>query len=802
MEQNLGRYGEWTQLSNHFDELTRVGLGQLATEIDSGALAPEAAVDEFLYATAEARWSHAREILPELDDLPHLNRHQLVEAFSDLDRARMRDVQVLIRAKHLEQLPKGAVGEMGFIRGQIAKTRGHLSIRKTIGAASAMVRRIKPVLLMSPISIAQFLPPGSITFDMLVIDEASQVRPEDALGAVARAKQIVVVGDQKQLPPTSFFDRLTDNVDDEEEFESEEGIIPGAAKATEMESILTLCEARGRIPRMLEWHYRSRDPSLIRVSNAEFYGDRLVLPPSPLQLDDNYGLKFSRVPGVYSSKSLGGGRPGTNRIEAEAVTKALATHARNWPALSMGVVAFSKAQSDMVTEVLEVARRHDPVLDSFLRTGKAEDVFVKNIENVQGDERDVILITVGYGPHEANGRLHSVNFGPVNTDGGERRLNVLISRARVRCEVFASFDPSDIDLTRTTHDGPRILKRFLEFAKSGHFDQPLGTGQEADSPFEEDVGRAITALGYPADPQVGSAGFRIDLGVRHPERTGQYILAVECDGATWHRALWARERDRMRQQVLEGLGWRFHRIWSTDWFQRRDQEIARLRAALEDAKNYAIEGVTVPGANRSDAARDETQAGLETVTVDDDSGAMLASSLKASAYQKATFQIQAKMEPHEVPVRQLAEIVVKIVGIEGPIHSEEVARRISTVFAKGRTGARIQAVTNSALALTKRQRQLLAEGSFWMTADQKANPPVRDRLGETLPTTKAAYLSPLEIRAAAALIEADSGAVATEELTRAVCRLLGYLREGKDLHSHIRDALRRRNPKSKTLEED
>lgn len=271
---------------------------------------------------------------------------------------------------------------------------------------------------------------------------------------------------------------------------------------------------------MLEWHYRSRDPSLIRVSNAEFYGDGLVLPPSPLQLDPDYGLKFRRVPGVYARGGSGLGRQGTNRIEAEAVVKVMADHARAWPDLSLGAVAFSKAQADMLTEVLELHRRRDPVLDAFLREGKSEDVFVKNIENVQGDERDVILISVGYGPQEPGGRLSAMTFGPVNGEGGERRLNVLFSRARVRCEVFASFDPGDIDPSRVSRDGPRVLKRFLDYAKTGVMDVRAPTGLEADSPFEEDVAAVITSLGFLADTQVGSAGFRIDIGVRHPERPG------------------------------------------------------------------------------------------------------------------------------------------------------------------------------------------------------------------------------------------------------------------------------------------
>jgi hypothetical protein len=341
MRDQLDRYGEWAHLAHCIGVLHQAKLGPLIDAVTEGAVKPEHAVSEFAYACAEARWQHARGCRPGLADLRTLNRHELVEVFRGLENDRMEDVQQLILSRHFEQLPKGAVGEMGFIRGEIGRKRGHKPIRRVMKAAGSMLQRIKPVFLMSPISAAQFLPPGSVDFDLLLIDEASQVRPEEALGGIARARQIVVVGDQKQLPPTSFFDRLTGDSSAEDEEEGDDTEVQGA-KATELESILTLCEARGLRQRMLEWHYRSRDPSLIRVSNAEFYGNGLVLPPSPLELDANYGLKFRNVRGVYSSRSRGGGRASTNKIEAQEIVAAMAQHARDWPHLSLGVVAFQR----------------------------------------------------------------------------------------------------------------------------------------------------------------------------------------------------------------------------------------------------------------------------------------------------------------------------------------------------------------------------------------------------------------------------------------------------------------------------
>lgn len=783
MAANTARYGEWSQLAAAIRTAIERGAAAVVDGVIDGRIDKERAVEEYLYGCAEARWNAARAARPELNRLPQLDRHDLVHLFRKLEKDRIEATKTLILSRHFDQIPKGVVGEMGVIRGEIARKRGHKPIRWVMRNAGNMMQRIKPVMLMSPISVAQFLPAGSITFDLLVIDEASQIRPEDALGVIARARQIVVVGDQKQLPPTSFFDRLVDDQDNNDE-EDEEA--PVGATAADMESILSLCEARGLRPLMLEWHYRSRDPSLIQVSNAEFYGDGLVLPPSPLQLDPDYGLKFRRVPGVYARGGSGTGRQGTNRIEAEAVVKAMAEHARKWPDLSLGVVSFSKVQAEMLTEVLELQRRRDPVLDAFLREGKAEDVFVKNIENVQGDERDVILISVGYGPTEANGRLAAMSFGPINGEGGERRLNVLFSRARVRCEVFASFDPGDIDPSRVSRDGPRVLKRFLDFAKTGIMDVRTQTALEADSPFEEDVAAVIRSLGYLADMQVGSAGFRIDIGVRHPDRPGQYLVAVECDGAAYHSALWARERDRLRQDILENLGWRFHRIWSTDWFHHREREIARLRDALDKARATMEHGIRVRGTNHAGiAAQPEPTEAVETDALD-----LAHLSLTAPDYQRANVTVRSTLQPHEVAVSELANLVTRIVELEGPIHEEEIARRVTSAFGLSRAGSRILEATLRAIKVALRQNSdLRKQGQFLLTAAQLEKVPVRNRASETGTLLKALYLPPMEIAAAAEMIRAESGDMEPEELVRAVARLLGFQRVGSDLSEVIQNAL-------------
>jgi hypothetical protein len=628
---------------------------------------------------------------------------------------------------------------------------------------------------MSPISVAQFLPPGQLKFDLLVIDEASQVRPEDALGAIARAGQIVVVGDQKQLPPSSFFDRvLADDSGEEALDDDAEGadLLGSAATAGSMESILSLCEARGLSSTMLQWHYRSRDPSLIAVSNLEFYDNALILPPSPLQRNPAYGLRFTRVDGIYDR---GGKRD--NRIEGEALVARVAEHARVDPQLSLGIVTFSTTQRNLITELLEGARRTDPVLDDFLREGQLEDVFVKNIENVQGDERDVILISVGYGPATPGGRLSSMTFGPVNQEGGERRLNVLFTRARVRCEIFASFEPGDIDPERVSRDGARILKRFLEFARDGRMTQTASSSGTPDSPFEEDVARVVEGMGFIADPQVGSSGFRIDLGIRHPDKPDTYLMAVECDGATYHSALWARERDRLRQDVLENLGWTFHRIWSTDWFYNRAVEIERLRSALDAAHAAAGSGIRLSGANRSRPAHVPAPAPVAAEPVPQ------AQALVMPPYQRAVFPADGDID---VPPAALADLAWRIVEAEGPIHVEEAARRMAASFGKEKAGARILATTSSALlAAQALNPALLREDDFYYTSAQASAPPVRDRALETGSTLKAKYIAPLEIKAALALAREHNAGGSDLDTIKSAASLLGFRRVGPDLQERI-----------------
>jgi very-short-patch-repair endonuclease len=772
---NIDRLDEWSRLRSADQALRHAAGDEIADAVAVGTLAPDQIRSTIRYVHAEAIYRTFAAGEAWATRLTAADKAEFVGGFREREKTRRGAIAQLIRGQHLAGLPRGGMGAMGIVRAEIGKRRGHKPIRRLIAEAGPVVQQIKPILLMSPISVAQFLPAGVMDFDLLVIDEASQVRPEDALGAIARAKQIVVVGDKKQLPPTSFFDRVISDTVEEEPDEEHEIPPVQVTGATELESILTLCEARGLTSRMLRWHYRSRHPSLIEVSNEVFYsenGGGLILFPSPSATREKDGLTLRRVNGAYDR---GGKRH--NVLEADAVAQAVAEHATRSPTRSLGVVTFSTAQRDTIAERLAVLRLQHEALNLFMREGVTEEFFVKNIENVQGDERDVILVSVGYGPRVAGNRLDSMAFGPVSTEGGERRLNVLFTRARYRTEVFVSFDSADINLERSRSVGARVLKRFLHYAETGSDHQPVVPDADPDSDFEVAVAAVIRGLGYRVDHQVGSAGFRIDLGVRRPDDEGRYMLAVECDGAAYHSAVWARERDRLRQEVLEGLGWRFHRVWSTDWFHRRTEETRRLEAALLMALNDKDVDVEEPDEAPDGEGSEDV---WETNPEEDGTPGDLPD------YTMADFPVLLTTEPHEVPISAMAPIVSKIVDIEGPVHAEEIARRVAALFGKHKAGSRIVASVRSALAYLKRTNpELLEEDGFWLNANQRASVPLRNRSRAPLSLRKASLLPPMEIAAAIMEVLRQNGALSWEELPRAVAILFGFQRTGPEFRPAV-----------------
>ncbi|MBR4172204.1 MAG: DUF3320 domain-containing protein [Kiritimatiellae bacterium] len=521
---------------------------------------------------------------PVLRDFLGNVQDEQIKRFWELDDRHASLSQQMIVAKLSARLPSARFGncpsgtELGVLKRECEKKSRHKPVRTLLESIPTLLPNLKPCLLMSPLSVAQYLPPQHEPFDVVVFDEASQITVPDAIGVIARGKQCVIVGDPKQLPPTTFFQRQQDAGDEP----------VSDTDIEELESILDECKASGISETYLQWHYRSRHESLIAFSNRYYYGNRLFTFPSSQKQNEQLGVSFQFVPdGVYDRcKSR------TNRVEAEAVVRAVMARLLD-PAFakkSTGVVTFSEAQQALIEDLMDDEREKHPEIEKFFSDDLEEPFFVKNLENVQGDERDAIFFSCGYAKDQ-NGKF-AMNFGPLNRVGGERRLNVAITRAKEQVVVFASIHATDIDLGRTQATGAMHLKNFLSYAEHGvsNLGIAAGTKQESDSRLEDEVAEFLRCQGYQVEKQVGCSGYRIDVGVMSRVAPDRYAIGIECDGEYYRNASSERDRDKLRRSVLEGLGWRMYRVWSAEWWFDAERAKAKLLAEVE----AAVEGKPAP----------------------------------------------------------------------------------------------------------------------------------------------------------------------------------------------------------------
>lgn len=725
LERRLNLWCAWRKTRN---TALAHNLAPLVDAIERGAVTPGRLRDAF--DTDYCRWwidtvVDEDEVLRSFVSAEHEKRiadfQALDERFTDLTRA-------YVRASLCAELPSpdGVTGssEWGLLRREMQRQRGHMPLRELLGRLPTATTKLAPCLLMSPLSIAQFLAADTGLFDVVVFDEASQIPVWDAIGAIARGRQVVMVGDPKQLPPTAFFDRAEAASDDDADVEGD------------LESILDECLGANLPVMSLSWHYRSRHESLIAFSNHRYYEGGLVTFPSPVTEDR--AVSFHYMPeGIYEK---GGGR--INKPEARALVDDLVARLKDpdfrTAKLTAGVVTFNSEQQKLVEDLLDEARRKAPELEPYFAEDALEPVFVKNLENVQGDERDVIYFSITYGP-DRSGAV-SMNFGPMNKIGGERRLNVAITRARHELRVFSSLRPEQFDLSRTAAEGVRDLKHFLEFAERG----PRALGEAVrgsvggyESPFESAVAAALAAKGWQVHPQVGVSAFRIDLAAVDPDAPGRYLAGIECDGATYHRSATARDRDKLREQVLRRLGWDIIRIWSTDWWHDAESALekvgSRLQGLLDESRARRTEQTQrlneAASAMRSSAeeVKSEVQIAVRDEDPDEDSlhsadglpsppsGHQVAADLMIARAPSsnensvllttrpvgtAQFQeadpatvvddINAEAFFESVYDTRLIAMIEHVAVVEGPVREDVLARRIARVHGWARTGARIR----------------------------------------------------------------------------------------------------------------
>ena len=792
------------------------GVGPAVAAIERGELGAAELAGAWERATLMA-WADA-----ELADTPALAQfhgaahHAHVAAFADLDRAALALVRARALVRLAERVPRVAAdpgGELGTLMHELKKQRGHRPLRRLFGEIPTLLPRLAPCLLMSPLSVAQYLDPALPRFDLVVFDEASQLPTADAIGALARGEAAVVVGDSRQLPPTRFFDAGAGAAaagDDAADPEAE-GV------AAELESVLDECVAQ-RLPELrLAWHYRSRHEDLIAFANQRYYGDRLQVFPAAHGSAD-LGVSWRRVEGVYDR---GGTRQ--NRAEAEAVVAEVLARLRD-PAQrtrSIGVVTFSRAQQELIEDLLDAACADDPELDGCVdgAPGGGEPVLVKNLETIQGDERDVVILSVGYGP-DARGAF-PLHLGPLSQRGGERRLNVAITRAREQLLVFSSFAPEE--LAAAGGQGVQDLAALLAFARAGGGAARPAAEAEAPpaSPITAAIARALGERGWIVRHQVGCGAYKIDLAVVDPNDAARYVLAIEHDGAAYAAAPAARDRDRLRAQVLGLLGWRMHRIWSLDWWADPERELQRAHGAIvaalaasrqrrvaapartpspraardTDRTAQARSSTPAPGP----AARGRTAAPLAAGSGPTGAVAQLLGDATDATPPVATGSAPVRIAKNAIAIgpylaaaipagrrapddlfapRHLAElgkIIEQVLAAEAPMHVDLLARRVGAYFGIARLTQRV--TDQVRVALAGRGRWGEEADVVWRLDQDPAGVPAVRVAGQGTSARREIDEVPLsEIAAAARIVVERAVGIPANDLVRDAARLLGFSR--------------------------
>ncbi|MCQ6555456.1 DUF3320 domain-containing protein [Streptomyces sp. C10-9-1] len=775
----------WTTRSEALGRLRRYGLEALPSQLAQRGVSadgfPASVERAVLTAWIELRLGLDARLRP----LRAADRDQLVERFRDADRALVEAAHAeVIAACNARRPRRTGVGPAAELRRQSQLKRRHKPVRRLLDETRDVVRLLKPCFMMSPLTVSQFLPPD-FRFDVVIFDEASQVLPQDAVNSVYRGGALIVAGDQRQLPPTSFFSAGGDG-DDDDDWDEE--------ATDDFESVLDACKASGVLRGLpLRWHYRSRHENLIAFSNREFYDNTMVTFPGAHEQSPDLGVVFFKADGVYDR----GGRS-DNPGEAAAVARRVIHHFATRPGLSLGVVALSKAQAEAIEEAVQKARTDRPDLDRFFTDDRLDGFFVKNLETVQGDERDVVILSVGYGP-DHRGRLLSA-FGPINREGGWRRLNVAVTRARRRTEVVASFHGSE--LADSTNRSVQHLKRYLQYAEHGPgiLETAASDPNAApESPFEEEVLGVLRDWGYSVQPQVGVAGFRVDMAVRHPAAPGSYALGIECDGAMYHSSRAARDRDRLREAVLRDLGWELHRIWGTDWYRNRRDATARLRAAVEEAcarDPFPVPPDAPPGEGASaevPAGPDPAEDGAAAVTfvaVDDGPPAWSRAyeevtearlvDLRVASARRRGMRDAELQDPDAVGV--VADVALSVVRAEGPVTEELVVARVRSAWGVSRAGTVVRDSVRRALRRNASAGRIVRVGEAY-------DIPARDLAFARTPTPsvarKVGQVPSAERRLVTGRMVGESPGVHREDLLREVARFFGWTRLGPD----IRDAL-------------
>ena len=740
---------EWIAYCAAAKEARELGLGNVV-DAYTGGMDHDSICPAFRKATLVGLIREAIDDSDTLNGFSGAVFNQKIEQYRRMDQELTALVQQEIYCRLASRVPDftreaAHSSELGILQRCIKSGGRGTSIRKLFDQIPNMLPRLCPCMLMSPISAAQYLDPKSAPFDIVVFDEASQLPTCKAVGVLARGTEAVIVGDPKQMPPTSFF---SSNTVDEDELETED-----------LESILDDCLALNMPQAHLLWHYRSRHESLIAFSNREFYENKLFTFPS---VNDRASMVTLR----HIDGSFDRGKSRTNRAEAQAVLDELLRRYRD-PVLSkqsIGVVTFNISQQHLIDDLLSEACAKDPALEKWAY-GSAEPLFIKNLENVQGDERDVILFSIGFGP-DLNGKVH-MNFGPLNRDGGWRRLNVAVSRARCEMIVFSALRPDQLDLNRTKAEGVAALRKFLEYAEGRTQAQEatlVAKGGDTEG-IARSIRDALKAQGYDADLHVGRSEYRIDLGIIDPNAPEQYRLGILLDGPGYHGAKSTRDRELAQIGVLQGLGWNILRIWTMDWWDNREKELARIRKALQELP-------AAPSAPEIKSVKEIPPQLPEAAPA-------------IPVYRAAVLPVDLLTADEFLEPRYFGSIQQKIEAViqaEAPVSMSLLTRRIIQSFGISRAGSRIQAHMDKILSWMNFPTTTQEEGKFCWNMDQDPEGYTEFRIsGEGESRRDIRDVPVQEIANAMYAVLREQVSMNREDLLRETANKLGYTRLGSNV---------------------
>lgn len=793
--QDIESLQSWMRYADLVRECSQRGLDGYLSFIEDKRIAPNQIIPIYRKSFL-TKWLLnllVRKDIPNLKNFQSYAHEKIIDDFSVNDGKQLQIAQARLVDWLSHEKPSGitqlasAMDEVTLLRREAEKKRRIIPLRRLFKTIPTLLTKLKPCFMMSPLSVSYFLDSDMYSFDLVIFDEASQILPEDAIGVIYRGKQAIIAGDTKQMPPTNFFSVAAKNTD---EYDIDEDSDEYYADIVS-ESILD--EAAACLPSCtLLWHYRSKDESLISFSNQQLYNNNLITFPNCFRLEDR-GLEYVYVPNGYYE----GSGKNCNVMEARKCLALLIEHIKKHPNRSLGIVAFSEKQQGVIEDVINDFRLKNRQYEHFFDESKDEPFFVKNLENVQGDERDTIIFSICYAKN-TQGRMYQ-RFGPLGHDGGERRLNVAITRAKYNVKLVGSIMPTDIVVNEGTKDGIRMLREYIYYAMQNDYGVPTGGISAIDEPFADQIASFLSANGYNVKRNIGTSQYKVDIAVEKSGYPDILMAGIECDGYNYTNTRTARDRDVLRRSVMKELGWRLYHIWSMAWYLNPEDEKRRLLEFLHKCDATSISKQVVRHSSADKQPEEDEHNALVTVEelTDSEDCSTDTHTIVFEPYEYSD-PSEAEYQYGDDNYTNLSRRIMWVMQREQPIHKEELYRRLATVFGNSKVTAPVRRTIDDCI-----NRRLLSEitvsGDFLYL---KGAPIVARAPKNNEEPRSIEYIAPEELQDAMREILTIAYGLTPKDLISETARQLGYARTGPRINAVLEDNYRAMLARGKIKDSD